>query len=463
MLYNLTQQSSEGAFTSTMQVDRSWLSVLFTVFRNASMSYQRQLHDALRNFKHNLTPGGRARSIEFMKKQLLREWNSPVDADGNWSEEDSARAEQTARRKFKRQLRKDVLRVGTFGYIMQLAWNLGAYLPYMLFGDDDDEKQKMWDDVFAHTAFGSVEGLTGGDLMSQAGQMWRTGDGNPAYLSKDMPLTSDIKEAFKKFGNGRKEEALNDIINIIVQSGIGVNPQSITDAVLAIMDACGNDVELANEATICISRILQIPQSQIEKMYLDEVGLDGKDVKNYTFSQLAERYARYRVRRSRLFAPWSWDDEERIDKEKERLSGKYKERLELKGDDALRDIFDSNSGDMELRKMAGSEIAKHLGGRDSYGSPKSEYGQIYLQERSYVDIAEDVLLQTAESQAKENGDTEREKAIKRARANITNIKKALAETPYTDAAGNKVTAGDVMDRLRKTRRKLMDELDIETQ
>ena len=31
ILYNSTQQSSEGAFLSPMQVDRSWLSVLFTV------------------------------------------------------------------------------------------------------------------------------------------------------------------------------------------------------------------------------------------------------------------------------------------------------------------------------------------------------------------------------------------------------------------------------------------------
>ena len=39
ILFNQTQQSSESAFLSTMQVDRSWLSVLFTVFRNSSMSY----------------------------------------------------------------------------------------------------------------------------------------------------------------------------------------------------------------------------------------------------------------------------------------------------------------------------------------------------------------------------------------------------------------------------------------
>ena len=327
VLYNQTQQSSEGAFTSTMQVDRSWLSVLFTVFRNASMSYQRQLHDALRNFKHNLTPGGRARSIEFMKKQYVR--------DGI----DEAQAEQNAKRKFRRQLLKDTLRVATFGYIMQLAWNLGAYLPYLLFGDDEDEKQKMWDDVWAHTAFGSVEGLTGGDLMSQAGQMMVTGEGNPAYLSKDMPLTSDIMEAFKKLGNGQHAEALNDMINLIVQAGLGVNPQSITDVALSIMDACGDDPALAHEATICISRILQVPQSQIDKMYFDELGLSGDEVSKYTPAQLAERYAEFKVKRGRFFSPWSWGDEERIKKFTDKANKTIKERTEQMGDDKVNEAY----------------------------------------------------------------------------------------------------------------------------
>ena len=339
VLYNQTQQSSEGAFTSTMQVDRSWLSVLFTVFRNASMSYQRQLHDALRNFKHNLTPGGRARSIEFMTKQLLRDKGIEPQRDGNWSDADWHREEQVAKRKFRRQLLKDTLRVATFGYIMQLAWNLGAYLPYMLFGDDEDEKQQMWDDVWAHTAFGSVEGLTGGDLMSQAGDMLLTGEGNPAYLSKDMPLTSDIMAAFQKLGNGQHTEALNDMINLIVQAGLGVNPQSITDVALSIMDACGDDPTLAHEATICISRILQVPQSQIDKMYFDEVGLSGDEVSKYTPAQLAERYAQFKVKRGRFFSPWSWGDEERIKKFTDKANKTIKERTEQMGDEKVNEAY----------------------------------------------------------------------------------------------------------------------------
>lgn len=366
VLYNQTQQSSEGAFTSTMQVDRSWLSVLFTVFRNASMSYQRQLHDALRNFKHNLTPGGRARSIEFMTKQLLREKGIEPQTDGNWSDADWQREEQVAKRKFRRQLLKDTLRVATFGYIMQFAWNLGAYLPYLLFGDDEDEKQKMWDDVWAHTAFGSVEGLTGGDLMSQAGQMMLTGEGNPAYLSKDMPLTSDIMAALQKLGNGHHIEALNEMVNLIVQAGLGVNPQSITDVALSIMDACGDDPALAQEATICISRILQVPQSQIDKMYFDEVGLSGDEVSKYTPAQLAERYAEFKVKRGRFFSPLSWGDEEGIKKFTDKANKTIKERTEQMGDDKVNEAYlqyeevykDVDAKVKEAKKMAKTDYVK---------------------------------------------------------------------------------------------------------
>lgn len=448
VLYNQTQQSSEGAFTSTMQVDRSWLSVLFTVFRNASMSYQRQLHDALRNFKHNLTPGGRARSIEFMKKQYVR--------DGI----DEAQAEQNAKRKFRRQLLKDTLRVATFGYIMQLAWNLGAYLPYLLLGDDDKEKQKMWDDIWAHTAFGSVEGLTGGDLMSQAGQMMLTGEGNPAYLSKDMPLTSDVMTAFQKLGNGQHTEAFNDIVNIVVQAGIGVNPQSITDTVLAIMDACGDDPALAHEAIICVFRILQVPQSQIDKMYFDEVGLSGANVSKYSIEDLVRRYAAFKLKRGRFSAPWSWNDTELEEKYMKKGEKIIRERVSLFDDNKLQEKH--NTEDIQMKKIVGKEAAKRLGGTDSYGSPQNEYGQVYLQMRDYVDLAEDVTLQTALKNAKERGDTDRVKDIESARRQITEVKKDLADAPYNLEDGTKVTAKDIMQELRELRKNLMDELGITT-
>lgn len=327
ILYNQTQQSSEGAFLSRMQVNRGWVSVLFSIFRNSSMAYTRQLYDATRNLRRNLTPSGRKESIAFMTKQYMNEGF------------DKAKAEENAKRKFDRQIRKDILRVATFGYILQFAWNLGAYLPYMLFGGDDDEKEAFWQDIFAHSYFGSLEGLTGGDVISQVLGSYLAGNLNPNAMDKDMPLTSDLAVAFKKFTKGDTDAALSDMINLIVQSGIGVNPQSITDSVLAIMDACGDDPALANEATIFIARILQVPQSQIDKLYFDEVGLMGSGLSKYTPAQLAERYARYKVKRGHFSTPWAWDDDVNVGKAITQANREIKERTNHMGLTNLNEAF----------------------------------------------------------------------------------------------------------------------------
>ena len=118
-----------------------------------------------------------------------------------------------------------------------------------------------------------------------------------------------------------------------------------------------------------------------------------------------------------------------------------------------------NAGGVTQKKAA-SRIAKRLGGTDSYGSPQNEYGNVYLQMRDYVDLAEDVTLQAALKQAKENGDTDRAKAIDHARRQITEVKKDLAEVPYMTNHGTEVTAADIMQELRALRKQLMEELGI---
>lgn len=351
ILFNQTQQSSESPFLSTMQVDRSWLSVLFTVFRNSAMSYTRQEFDAVRNLERNLTPGQRAKSVEFMTKQILRDWN--VDPD-KATDDERGKAEDAAKKRFRRQIKKDVLRLATFGFILEMAWNLGPYLPYIIFGNDDDEKDKMWDDALTHAYFGSVEGLTGGDVMSAFGNMAASGEWNFNQLSKDMPLASDINTITNKFIGGKNAEAINDIINLLVQSGVGMNPQSITDAAVAITDACGDDPALSHEAAIFVMRVLQVPQSQIDKMYFDEIGLSGEEASKLTPEQLAQRYAEYKVKRGTPLAPWSWNDEERLDKYHKVVEDKMKERLDSRGDAAVNEAY----ADFEARYKAVEEKAK---------------------------------------------------------------------------------------------------------
>lgn len=308
ILFNQTQQSSEGAFLSTMQVDRSWLSVLFSVFRNSPMSYTRQLYDSIRNLGHRFTPGYKGLSEEFMAKQMRRDGIDPDKADRN------------AKQEYRRGIIRDLVRVGVFGYVLQLAWNLGAYLLYLILGEDDEEKDKMWQDVWNHSMFGSIEGLTGGDVISAAGNMWVSGEGNPQYLTKDMPLASDVLSILKKMDKDQVS-AMNDVINLLVQSTVGVNPQSLTDAVVAVMDYCGDDAETSRECALLMARVLNCPQSQLDKIYFDELDASGEEASQMTPSEIAERYARYKVRRGAPLTGWAYGNEQR-----EKLMDKYRDR-----------------------------------------------------------------------------------------------------------------------------------------
>lgn len=318
ILFNQTQQSSESAFLSTMQTDRSWLSVLFTVFRNSSISYTRQLYDALRNLKHRFEPGYKGLTEEYLAKQMRRDGIDPDKAD------------QNAKSEYRRSLMRDIVRVGVFGYLLQFAWNLGAYLPYLLLGDDKDEKSDMWHDIFCHTMFGSIEGLTGGDVMSAVGNGFAKGEGlNLFSASKDMPLSSDLQNIVNKW-NKDKVAAMNDVTNLMVQSGIGVNPQSLTDAVVAIMDYCGDDANTSRECALLITRIINCPQSQIDKIYFDELNATAAEAQGMTPAEIAERYARYKMHRGAPLTGLAYTDEARdsvMTAQQNRVLTKAKEKL----------------------------------------------------------------------------------------------------------------------------------------
>lgn len=348
ILFNQTQQSSEGAFLSTMQVDRSWLSVLFTVFRNSSMSYTRQLYDSLRSLKRYMTPGNKALSVEFMAKQM---WRDGIDPD---------KADLNAKREYRRNIIRDLARVAVFGFVLQLAWNMGAYLPYLFMGDDKSEKDKMWDDILNHTYFGSIEGLTGGDVMSSAGQMWLNGEGNWEYLAKDMPLASDLATILRKMPNDQKA-AVNDILNLLVQSGVGVNPQSLTDIIVATMDYFGDDAQTSREFGLLMARIINCPQSQIDKLYFDELGASAEEASKMTPSQIAERYARYKIRRGAPLTGWAYGSEEReqiMEKYRKRSNTLAKERLTRDTDKAVSDSLKTWDEEYKATKDRVSAIRK---------------------------------------------------------------------------------------------------------
>ena len=323
ILYNQTQQSSEGAFLSALQVDRSWYSVLFTVFRNSSMSYTRQLYAALRNTGRRIAGGAEFKGISeaFMAKQMERDGIDPDKASKN------------AKAEYRKSWINDLVRAGVFGYVLQLAWNCGPYALYMLFGDDEKKGKEMWHDIWTHTAFGSVEGLTGGDVWSAGLQsLWNHfvngEDFNANSVNKDMPLTSDLLKVVKKVGSDNYG-AVNDVLNLLVQAGFGVNPQTLTDAAVAIYDYCGSDVETTKECALLVMRVMNCPQSQMDNIYFDEIDATGEEAKAMSVEEIAERYARYKALRSAPLRALSSDALKAAEKKpRERVLTEAKEQLD---------------------------------------------------------------------------------------------------------------------------------------
>ena len=323
ILYNQTQQSSEGAFLSALQVDRSWYSVMFTVFRNSSMSYTRQLYAALRNTGRRIAGGAKFKGISeaFMAKQMERDGIDPDKASKN------------AKAEYRKSWINDFVRAGVFGYVLQLAWNCGPYALYMLFGDDEKKGKEMWHDIWTHTAFGSVEGLTGGDAWSAGLQsLWNHyvngEDFNVNSVYKNMPLTSDLLNVVKKVGSDNYG-AVNDVLNLLVQAGFGVNPQTLTDAAVAIYDYCGSDVETTKECALLVMRVMNCPQSQMDNIYFDEIDATGEEAKAMSVEEIAERYARYKALRSAPLRALSSDALKAAEKKpRERVLTEAKEQLD---------------------------------------------------------------------------------------------------------------------------------------
>jgi len=325
ILYNETQQSSEGAFTAAVQVERTAQATAFTVFRNSSMGYQRQLHDALRNLGKHFKKGYREESIEFMTKQMVR--------DGL----DEEQAREAATRRYNRSYTRDAVRVATFGFLVQFAWNLGSNFLYVLFGDDDDERKKMLKNDALHALYGGwAEGLAGGNIISEFLNMKYVEKSNLyGYNPELMPIVSDIKRLVQMW-DSKPVAAYNELFNLGTQALSGVNPQTLTDAIVAVVDACNGDLDTSKEAMLLIMRIINAPQSQVDNFIIDELGIGMDEAKKLPYDEIARRYARYKVNREApITGPILYSDEERKAMEDKKITGnsgwkqKIKERQEL--------------------------------------------------------------------------------------------------------------------------------------
>ena len=323
--FNATQQSSEGAFVSTIQSDRTIIAYVLTVFRNNSFGMQREMVDAIRNTKKRMQKGFKEESIEFMKKQMIR--------DGLTEEQ----AERAATRIYRNSAFKDAARMATFGFLMQFLWTLGGNALYLLFGDDDKEKEEMLKDAMIKGAFGSIEGLGFGNIVTEAIAAAIKGD-LKSYRPSFSPAGADLENLWNKF-NSDWVTGANELVNIVTQMCVGVNPQIITDTALMIYDACDGDIETSKEVGIALLRLLQAPQSNIDKLKMDEIDFTKDLGLDWTIEKFARKHAEYKkLRNAGLFTLAYPDEAER------KAEDKYIKRF-------LKDAE-------EKKRTSGNELAK---------------------------------------------------------------------------------------------------------
>ena len=125
-----------------------------------------------------------------------------------------------------------------------------------------------------------------------------------------MPVASDIDTMWRDWKNKGWQVGVTDVFNILVQSAIGVNPQTLTDAAAAIYDYCGADEVTPRECALLVMRIFNCPKSQTDKVYFDELGMTAKEAQKLSVGQIAERYANYKMRSDAPVLSMTYGDDE---------------------------------------------------------------------------------------------------------------------------------------------------------
>ncbi len=381
--YNLTQQSSEGAFVSAIQKDRTVAANMLSVFRNSSMAYTRQWVDAARNLKHRTQKGYKEDAIGFMTRQLQEQFGI-----------DEAQAKKAAEAEYARAGRHDVARLLNMMFGVTVAWNLGASLPYLLIGDDDETKKEMLTDALLRgLAAGPTEGFAAGNLFSEfisrsfASEQTRKAFRNEGwgaaidaglkqggdYEVNPLPLMADIQGMIKKMGYD-KFAAAQDVFNICVQSAVGVNPQTFTDMWNAIMDygAPGWDgtsyswdkdnLARPKEIALFIMRLMNAPTSSWRNKYIDELGMNAEDAKKLSYEEMARRYAHYKHWKDAPIMGWLRGEEgrqEKMAKIRKQFDKAVEERLGRADYEALQHKLGSTD-DEGMKKAVLSEMKKQV-------------------------------------------------------------------------------------------------------
>lgn len=279
LAYNETQQSGLGAFVSPMQANRTFLGMLLTLFRNSQMGYQRRLVNAVKGIANRFT------IYDELKENTIEKYMK-VGMD-------RLKATEAAEKDMNVSLAKDAMSVAIFGYVLNLLWAIGEDAVYLLFGDDEEEKERVMKENAVVAFSGAFEGLTlGGQAKEVMTRLYR-GEKVRDLNILSTPLEADWNDVFQKFQNGGMLAGAYEFVMTATEAVTGISPQRLIDDYAAIVDCCNGDMEKTKEVTLLVTRLLKVPQSQLDKVYQDwAMSEDDEQLK-----QMAMRYVDYKMNR----------------------------------------------------------------------------------------------------------------------------------------------------------------------
>lgn len=281
MAFNSSQQSSEGLYLAPIQVDRSVASTAASTFMNASFAMSRNatqgIYELIRSASKELA------EIEDMTyrrmiapyKKVIKETIAEERAAGAFADEDAElkrytelleaakaqvlpRVKEIAKKKLRDAKIKAVLAVIIYGYGGQLAFQLMAELPTLLFGDDDEEKKQIVKDTAINSLWSAPLSMI--PVINLIPAAWA------GYRINLFPAVDELGEDIGK------------ILKVIAKDGVNIEAAKIT-ARLGLRWGLGLDIDtwkniyLGVESMLedgvsaeAILKVMNGPETQIRKI-----------------------------------------------------------------------------------------------------------------------------------------------------------------------------------------------------
>ena len=294
MIANKSQQSSEGEYLAPLQMERGFITSL-TMFQNAPFAQGRNIAEAWTEITRNtdkeyafvkkqeIARMKKARAAEYeaieatiaMEKEqgiitteeqedLRRErLQRPINA------EIEAQAHTATKTKIVRAKMRASRTLLYNAFLGQFVFNLMGKVPYLLFGDDDEVKKKIWIELALLTAFAPVSTITaGGTLMSILG-------GHKVSFSGAL---SEFEEEWNKIVSEYKNDGFFEAMlaagDFLIRKGFGVDYETFMRMYAGIENMFESGMSAEN-----IFMALNAPDSQVRLLAGDRK--EGETAQEY--------------------------------------------------------------------------------------------------------------------------------------------------------------------------------------